>query len=144
MSRETELLWRTKLDGNFEDHKGPYLTEHLYGHIQLTREQAELYPETIKFEREHHRRSISEKVTEALYKGWLPYEMEWWEGYVGDDPWAMKDYIGLVAAMKRGYDIYHFWTRIRFAALRNQPMLKRNPKPVDSITLETVSPQGLR
>lgn len=142
MFKETDLLWHTKLYGDFENPKGPYMTEKLYGYMQLTREMAEDYPRSIEMMRRDHRHSVSDRVVEALYKGWLPYEMEWWEGYV-DDPWTMRDYLGFAEAIKEGDDIYHFWTRIKFAALKSQPMLNRGANLDSLVSISTVSPQSL-
>lgn len=103
MTEKTDNLWRfrywdkTKYDN----------LETVQCYHQLAKEEIDRYPAAVDHMRTIHRRSMMDGITKAMYDGWMPLDLEWWEGYV-DDTWVLNEYPHVYP----GDNIYHFWTRM--------------------------------
>jgi hypothetical protein len=111
MLDKIKYLWHFMPFGDFLRDKR-YRTEHLYAHQMISQSSlAQVYDreKVLETERRIHREAVAAKVVEAMYEGWMPFEMEWWEGPY-DDYHILKGY-----PSETGED-YHFWTKVRLAS----------------------------
>lgn len=83
----------------------------LTAHHYVSEEYIAAYPEVIEYDRRLHRESVMRRVTEALYEGWFPYHMEWYEG----EDYTEWEYVTGLPAGKVDQN-YHFHTIIHLAA----------------------------
>lgn len=135
-----KYLWHFRHGADWEK-DGAMQTEILHAHHMCSRARIEMHPKVIEHERMHHRRAVGDKIMDAIYRGWYPYDVEWWEGQY-DDPWVLKDYssISTLETDLLGTDTYHFWTRVKIAAQWGTPQMIRNPEP-ELLTIDTYTPR---
>lgn len=98
------------------------MNETLYSHNAVSPESIVSSVSLIEYERARHRYEIGKRITDAVYKGWLPYCMEFWEGTY-DDHSILRDH-------PPGYDdgMYHFYTKMKFAALQDMLLVERGTR----------------
>lgn len=94
----------------------------------------------LEWERDAHRRSVGEKMTEAMYLGWMPLKMEWWEGEF-DDLDVLRRYYSPFTRLGDG--MYNFYTTVDMIAL-DYPILKRLKPGVVDTSFMAYRPKGLR
>jgi hypothetical protein len=136
MLDKLKYLWHFMPFGDYIRDKH-YRTEHLYAHqrvSQSTLAQAYDREKVLETERRMHREAVAAKLAEAMYEGWMPFEMEWWEGKY-DDHRALKNF-----PYEPGED-YHFWTKVRLAS-RDYLAIKRSPSS-DEMTFYRHTPRNL-
>lgn len=134
----SKYLWRFR---TFKDIVGNnHQKEILFAHHAINKEQIALYPKLVEHERGYHRRAVSEKLAQAIYNGWFPYDVEWWEGEYDDD-WNLVEYRESPLLVPRT-DVYHFYTKIYLAAPYYTPQLVRGRNDRYP-TIETYTPERL-
>ena len=136
MIDKLKYLWRFLPFGDYSKDKS-YRTEMLHSHSMVSQSAlaSTYYPDMILgYERDTHRKAVAEKVIEAMYEGWMPYDMEWWEGTY-DDKHTLRGY------GEAWNEDYHFWTKVKLASW-TYPILKRNPSSED-VTFMAYTPKGL-
>lgn len=90
--------------------------------------------------RDLHRRAVAEKTAEALYDGWFPLDIEFWEGY-NEDRFMPREYQDTYHD-----DRYHFVTKMTLGAPYTYPAKKMNAKDgegLESLTLWQHAPRRL-
>lgn len=118
---KVKYLWHFMPFGDYTRDKR-YRTEHLYAHQMVSQSSlAQAYDKdrVLETERRAHREAVAAKLAEAMYEGWMPFEMEWWEGPY-DDYHTLKGYPPESRAE------YHFWTKVRLASW-DYLVAKRSP-----------------
>lgn len=129
-SNRRKYLWRWALPLPTDK---LYHLERVHAHHVVSEYQQATHPEIIGWQREAHRRSLGEVLTPALFNGWLPYRIEWWEGPY-DDSWVLREYHTLDYKQD-----YHFMTRIDLAAPKQAPQMVRQSGE-DGLSISNMSP----
>ena len=133
---KTEYLWRFLPFGDMKKDK-QYRTEVLYSHsiISMAQLDGALYPDMVlEYERTNHRRAVADKIAAALYDGWLPYDVQWWEGEY-NDMGILRDF-----PVERTPS-YHFWTKI-WVACRAYAIPKRNAD-INEVSILRYDPESI-
>lgn len=136
MIDKAKYLWKFRPFGNL-DKNDKYRKEALYSHQVISAQQlASAFDKdkVLSYQREEHRRAVAEKIALAMYEGWMPYDMEWWEGK-NDNYFMLREYGELFN------DDYHFWTKVKLATW-TYPIVKRNPKDAE-LTYIAYTPESL-
>jgi hypothetical protein len=123
-------------------HRGP---EILIGHNLVSAMELAHYHDIggnirLDYSREAHRRDVSEQLMNAMYEGWMPFNMEWWEG-LDDD----RQLLQMHREVPYDHGAYHFWTRIELATME-YPLHRRDESMADSgydVTFDRYSPPNL-
>ena len=100
--------------GKYKNMRSQVLTSHSY----CTEAGIAAWNDYLSANRRNHRDEVGRLITEAIYEGWFPDGIEWYEGEPDYDlPWDGKS---------RGTDDeYHFFTRVHLVAPVAYPLMER-------------------